>query len=603
MTADPIRPASASFRIACLNGAVCLGAALAPMLSMARDTNAPIAEAVHRGGLTCDQAQPVIPESIQRLQGFVSASVVARMEIAVPGKPRRVDIEVSSGFADLDRAVEAALMRISCRSDEGGPETTAHATQEFHFDLSGAGTIPSGPESARLLVGRGNYWSRRQDLDRALADYDEAIRRDPQLSLAYFHRAILHFRRQHLDEAISDLNHILDDGRTDAAASRLRARIEVRRQDIAGAVRDFQVVRSITRQPSDDIELGYALFATGEYVRSSAAFSSARAGGSSNKYIFIWRFLAQALEGDGSAARRVLEQDRSGIKDGTWPMPVIDFYLGKTSQEQLLAATRNAEGSSPRGRLCEAKFYIAERALADTGFAQARSWLQDAARECPPTFHESTAAVAQLARLCGPADECAAGVETAPEASATWCEPHPPATEPSAARQTHFVQSGWARLSMDVHPGAVPVTNVRVVSEAGGAGVGPYLLKRTRTWVGCATNQEERHIEILELGSDIAQSPANEGFGLYAFKPKYASPRLPGGSMNIGVCPVAATLQLRQPEAPNIIVNLESEGGTEVKAWLETLVPDREYLAVNPRGNRVVFDCYVRNDELVFFAR
>ena len=156
---------------------------------------------------------------------------------------------------------------------------------------------------------------------------------------------------------------------------------------------------------------------------------------------------------------------------------------------------------------------------------------------------------------------------------------------------------------MDVHPGAVPVTNVRVVSEAGGPGIGPHLLKRAQTWVGCATNQEERHIEMLELNSDTAQSPANEGFGLYAFKPRYASPRLPSGSMNIGVCPVVATLQLRQPEAPNVIVNLESEGGVEVKGWLETLVPDREYMVVNPRGNRVVFECNVRNDELVFFAR
>jgi len=118
-----------------------------------------------------------------------------------------------------------------------------------------------------------------------LADYDEAIRRDPQLSLAYFHRAVLQFRRQHLDEALADLKHILDDGHDDAAALRLSARIEVQRQDLAGAVRDFEAARRITQLPGDDIDLGYALFATGECARSSAAFSAAKAAGASNKYI------------------------------------------------------------------------------------------------------------------------------------------------------------------------------------------------------------------------------------------------------------------------------------------------------------------------------
>ena len=113
----------------------------------------------------------------------------------------------------------------------------------------------------------------------------------------------------------------------------------------------------------------------------------------------------------------------------------------------------------------------------------------------------------------------------------------------------------------------------------------------------------ERRFEFVELSSDSTPSPAKEGFGLYAFKPKYASPKLPGGSLNIGVCPVIATLQLRQPQAPNVIANLESEGGAEVKAWLETLVPNLEYMVVNPQGNRIVFDCSVSHDQIVFFAR
>ena len=398
MRADQNGLGLAKLQMACLQSALCLATLLAPVFSIARELNAPIPEAVHRGSLICDQAQPIIPESIQRTKGFVSASVVARMEIAVPGRPRRVEIEVSSGFPDLDHAVEAALMHITCRKDEGGPATTRFASQEFQFDLAGGGAMPSGPESAPLLVGRGGYWFRRHDLDRALADYNEAIRRDPKLSLAYFHRAVLHFRRENLDDALADLNRILDNGRADAAALRLRARIKVRQHDVAGATRDFQAAATISQISGDYIDLGYALFSAGEYASSSAAFSTAFAQGVTNKYGVIWRFLASALQGSEPAALKVLEQDRSDIKDSTWPTPVIDFYLQKVSEEQLLAAAQTAPGSSLQGRLCEAKFYIGERALVGAGFSRARRWLEAAAKEC-----------AHISRIdCGHRAACAA---------------------------------------------------------------------------------------------------------------------------------------------------------------------------------------------------
>jgi len=70
-----------------------------------------------------------------------------------------------------------------------------------------------------------------------------------------------------------------------------------------------------------------------------------------------------------------------------------------------------------------------------------------------------------------------------------------------------------------------------------------------------------------------------------------------------GVCPIKATLVLRQPTAKNEVREMEIEGGALVRAWLEGLVPDRAYMAPSEKGNRVEFDCRVTRGEVAFQQR
>ncbi len=158
---------------------------------------------------------------------------------------------------------------------------------------------------------------------------------------------------------------------------------------------------------------------------------------------------------------------------------------------------------------------------------------------------------------------------------------------------------------MHIQPGAQPVSNVRVVSEAGGPMHARNWLPLVRQWVGCASNEREADFQIkFTHGYEGAyQLPAKEGFGPYAFVEPHGTPQLPAGDWGIGVCPIKATLLLQQPDAPNAIVELESSGGTPVREWLAGLVPNREDMTPNPKGNRIEFNCRVENGSISFYER
>ena len=165
------------------------------------------------------------------------------------------------------------------------------------------------------------------------------------------------------------------------------------------------------------------------------------------------------------------------------------------------------------------------------------------------------------------------------------------------------LKSGWATIQMRVRPGAVPVSDVRVTSEAGGPALAREWLPLVRQWVGCATNERETLFQMqFTLGTlGNYQLPAKEGFGPLAFLQPRGAPTLPTGDRGVGICPIRATLKLHQPDAKNVVVELESQGGMAVSEWLERLVPDRGYMLPAADGNRIDFDCKVSNGVVSFY--
>jgi len=187
-----------------------------------------------------------------------------------------------------------------------------------------------------------------------------------------------------------------------------------------------------------------------------------------------------------------------------------------------------------------------------------------------------------------------------------WCPPAGPTLSGEVAADNGLLlRPGWVTLQMHVRPGAVPVTDVRVASEAGGPGHARLWMPLVRQWTGCAANQRDTLFRIrLTFGLKGAyQLPDQEAFGLYAFQAAPAAPTLPAGDWGTGICPIRAMLVLRQPQAPNAIVSFDGAGGEPLKDWLRALVPQRDYMLPAAEGNRIEFDCKIDNGQIVFYER
>ena len=137
--------------------------------------------------------------------------------------------------------------------------------------------------------------------------------------------------------------------------------------------------------------LGVAKFEKGDF--QGAAANLLRSVDLTNDlYAILLRYLARARAGETSALAEL--QTRAGrLNAKNWPYAMIEFYLGRRTPEQALAAAGNPD------QYCQAQFYIGQWHLVKGNAALAAAPLQAAIATCPKDFIEFTGAVAELKRM------------------------------------------------------------------------------------------------------------------------------------------------------------------------------------------------------------
>jgi lipoprotein NlpI len=252
-----------------------------------------------------------------------------------------------------------------------------------------------GAHLARAHNARGTAHYSLGDYDRAIVDYNEALRRDPKLSFAYNNLGNALRAKGDDEAAITDYSRAieLDPKFIVAYLNRGNAAYAGGHKDRAFA--DYNsAIRLDPKSGYAYRERAIANLYAGRVDKASADIVQAGKLNPADPYTALWA----EIIGRRSNVPSRLAQATAKMDKAAWPAPLIQLFLGRITPAEVLAAADDPEAGKKKTKLCEANFYGGEFAqrtgLKDDAIRQ----LQLAARDCPKTFDEWLAANAELAR-------------------------------------------------------------------------------------------------------------------------------------------------------------------------------------------------------------
>ena len=238
------------------------------------------------------------------------------------------------------------------------------------------------------------------EYDRAIRDFDRALALQPGFVVAWKNRALAYKGKGDLERAIADYDQAILLAPTDAKIINDRGAAYFGLNDFTRAIQDFD--RAVALKPDQATAMknrGRAHFILGNFAQAAADLQRGLALDSADAQATLWLHLA----------RRRLSQDdaadfaaHAGAADSTrWPAPVLRYFLGAISAEQLRVAATDSTGAPEQSTdaPCVVSFYLGESALLRGARDEATELFRETRASCPKDGGEHKAAVAELQRL------------------------------------------------------------------------------------------------------------------------------------------------------------------------------------------------------------
>jgi len=258
--------------------------------------------------------------------------------------------------------------------------------------------IRLNPSFADAFNNRGNAYYYKKDYDRAIQDYTEAIRLNPSFALAFNNRGNAYRDKQDDDRAIQDYDQAIRLNPSDAGMFYNRGNAYRDKQDYDRAIQDYDQAIRLNPSFADAFNnRGYTYFYLDKFAAAQSDFTTAFAASPADAYLVLWLYLSTARA--GLSARAGLEANAAQVKLADWPGPVVQTYLGKMTTAQLLSAAANPDAQKDREQHCEAYFYLGEQALIAGRRTEAKRLFQQSIDTGVTSFVEYAGAQSELKRL------------------------------------------------------------------------------------------------------------------------------------------------------------------------------------------------------------
>lgn len=181
------------------------------------------------------------------------------------------------------------------------------------------------PKSAKAFYNRGTTYGQHGKYDRAIQDFDQVLRLQPDHALALYNRGNIFAQKGVHDRAFTDLDQAVRLNPKIKNAFRSRGRVRFYQGKFKAALPDF--VTAVRLNPK-------------------------------NTYAILWLYLGQ--ERAGKRGKSLLAENASRLDLTQWPGQVVDFYLGRTTADDLKASIDGPDSRERREKECEYFFYVGE---------------------------------------------------------------------------------------------------------------------------------------------------------------------------------------------------------------------------------------------------
>lgn len=276
--------------------------------------------------------------------------------------------------------------------DKSGDEAIAACTR----------AIASGQLSTSNLAttyfNRGCEYRAKEEYDTAIADFNQALKLDPNMTQAYNNRAVALYDKGEYDTAIADYNAALRLDPKHANSVYGLGNAYKSKGEYDKAIDYYTQALAINPNFTGVfINRGTVYTAMGQYDKASADFRDALRTNPTNMYSALLLAVAKMHKGDNAVVDELSEESKAFSRE--WPFQVVQYYLGKTSEEDVAEAARDPDAKQQRGRFCEMYFYLGEWQIFHGQQMTGIESLKRAKEECQPAYYEHDLVNTELKRL------------------------------------------------------------------------------------------------------------------------------------------------------------------------------------------------------------
>jgi tetratricopeptide (TPR) repeat protein len=264
--------------------------------------------------------------------------------------------------------------------------------------------IRLNPNDAYAYGGRATAYGIKGDFDRVIQDCDDAIRLNPNVAMAYVDRGVAYASKGDYDRAIQDYDDAIRLSPNGALAYYSRGNAYIEMGDYNRAIHDLNEATRLSPKSTDAyLDRGDAYLFQSNLTAAIADYEHViSAAPSSGEAVYAALMLHVALKRQGRDDALQLALVAAVADLSKWPGPLLKLDMGQMTADEVMGAAANADAYVQKRQVCGANYFTGEDALLHNQPATAMARFEAARDGCPNGSIGYAEALAELRRLSAP---------------------------------------------------------------------------------------------------------------------------------------------------------------------------------------------------------